>query len=284
MPKLPGNEHLQSSEGRRLYSLADINALEDAEKERIYRGLIPLRLYRLFCIDPHTFTGPDGVRKVHFIAPKGLGLLRIEIHLTESDADPLFFLDVADTHFRQMELSFCVISDPNSPRFNVDRDSAGRSNCFTTLGRNIQEELKAMAAGLFPHQTRRGLKMFSEFFALFERFVDSLGIEMILAEPLNYGNAIRYEKLGFDYITGKRLMLDINEGFLPDGILFRRLDGSTPFRRPGQERTVRGRSWAIHDGILDTPWDDVRIYKMIGEHAGINSFPEREEEEMTITP
>jgi hypothetical protein len=41
---------------------------------------------------------------------------------------------------------------------------------------------------------------------------------------------------------------------------------------------VRGRSWAIHDGVLDEPWDEVQIYKMIGVHAGIDSFPGREQE------
>ena len=46
------------------------------------------------------------------------------------------------------------------------------------------------------------------------------------------------------------------------------------------ERTVRGRSWAIHDGIMDEAWDDVRIYKMIGENSGINTFPDRESEEV----
>ena len=74
-------------------------------------------------------------------------------------------------------------------------------------------------------------------------------------------------------------MREIDEGFRPGGELFRRLDGSTPFRMPGMERTVRGRSWAIHDGILDEPWDGVRIYKTIGASAGINSFPNREQEE-----
>lgn len=120
--------------------------------------------------------------------------------------------------------------------------------------------------------------MFGEFFPLLERFVDALGMEMIIGEPLTYDNAIRYEKYGFDYLTGRRLMLDINEGFKPGGVLFLRLDGSSPFRKPGMEKSVRGRSWAIHDGILDEPWDDIRIYRMIGESSGINSFPDREEE------
>lgn len=133
-----------------------------------------------------------------------------------------------------------------------------------------------MEAGLSPNQVRRGLKMFSGFFAQFEHFVDSLGIDSIVAEPLSYNNALRYEKYGFDYLTGKQLMLWIDREFHPGGELFRRLDGSTPFRMPGMEKTVRGRSWAIHDGILPVPWDDIKIYKTIGVDAGIDTFPGRQ--------
>jgi len=136
-----------------------------------------------------------------------------------------------------------------------------------------------MRAGLFPNQTRRGLRLFGEFFPRVECLTDRLGMEMIVAEPLTYDNAIRYERYGFDYLTGKRLMLEIDREFHPGGLLFNRLDGSTPFRMPGMERTVRGRSWAIHDGIMDEPWDDLRIYKMIGSNAGLNTFPDRQNEE-----
>jgi hypothetical protein len=83
---------------------------------------------------------------------------------------------------------------------------------------------------------------------------------------------VRYEGYGFDYLTGKQLMHWIDREFQPGGILFQRLDGSTPFRQPGMEKTVRGRSWAIHDGILDQPWDNIRIYKTIGEDAGVRTY------------
>ena len=279
MAKLSGNEQLRDRSGRPLTCLLAINSLTEPEKERIYGQLIPERLCRMFAISPVTFCSPAGKRLVRFTAPKGLGLVRIEVRLRPDDMDTIFFLDMADTQFGQMELSFCIINDPTAPRFNVDLDADGRDNCFATLGRNIPEEVRAMAAGLFPNQTRRGLRMFSEFFSVFERFVDALGKEMIVAEPLTYGNAIRYEKYGFDYLTGRRLMQEINRGFAPGGWLARRLDGSTPFRQPGQEKTVFGRSWAIHDGILDEPWDEVRIYKMVGVQAGVNTFPERGGEE-----
>ena len=233
MARLAGNAQLRNPAGKPLFCLADINALDIPEKEVIYGGLLPPRLLEMFGIDKETFCGNDGQRKVAFIAPAGLGLLRIQVKLHPLDRDMVFFIELADTRYRQMEFSFCIIADPAAPRFDVDVDQFGRDNCFATMGRNIPEEIRAMAAGLFPNQTRRGLRMFSDFFPLLERFVDSLGIEMIVAEPLTYDNAIRYEKYGFDYLKGRRLMLEIEEGFRPGGSLFRRLDGSTPFRMSG---------------------------------------------------
>jgi hypothetical protein len=277
MSKLSGNEPLRSARGDLLHSLVAINALPTPEKEQIYARIIPRRLFTLLGILPDTFCGTDGQRRVSIIAPAGMGLARIEVRADPGDRHTTFFLDIAETHYRQMELSFCIISDPTAPRFNVDVDSAGHDNCFTTLGRNIPEELRAMAAGLFPNQTSRGLKMFGEFFDLFEHFVDALGMDMIVAEPLTYDNAIRYEKYGFDYLSGRRLMLEIDREFRAGGVLARRLDSSTPFRRPGMEKTVHGRSWAIHDGILDEPWEGVTIYKMVGEFAGVDTFPGRDQ-------
>jgi hypothetical protein len=288
MSKLPGNAPLVSEQGRELSCLGDINSLEAAEKERIYSSIIPARIFSLLKISPLTLLGIDGRRRVTIIAPQGMGLARIEVRSDPDDRHTVFFLDIADTHFRQMELSFCIINDPHAQRFDVDVDEAGNNNCFATLGRNRPEEIRAMRAGLFPNQTSRGLKMFGEFFSRFELFVDALGMDMIVAEPLTYDNAIRFERYGFDYLNGRRMMEEINREFRPGGVLFNDLDGSTPFRMPGMEKTVHGRSWAMHDGILDEPWDDVtvdkildepwediRIYKMIGSMAGLNTFPER---------
>jgi hypothetical protein len=276
MAKLPGNRQLEDSNGRQLFTLRDINTLEQREKELLYSRILPPRLLERFTISPESFKGVDGCSKVRFVAPEGLGFLRIEVRLATGARDCVFFLEIADTHYNQMELAFCIINDPFSPRYDVDVDPTGRDNSFATLGRNIPEEIRAMEAGLFPNQTHRGMRMFPEFLGLFERFVDSLGMEIIIAEPLSYDNAIRYEKYGFDYITGKRLMQEINQGFRKGNIYHRRLDGSTPFRRPGSEQSVLGRSWAIHDGILDRPWDGIRIYLQVGRNAGVDTFPERE--------
>jgi len=280
MAKIRGNEQLTDRKGSPLFSLRDINSLEREEKERIYGRILPVRLYDMFSISPKTFRGLDGERKIQFTAPEGLGLLRLEVRLHSGDRDNVFFLEIADTRHRQMELAFCVINDTASPRFDVDVDQDGRYNYFATCGRNIPEEIRAMQAGLYPNQTHRGLRMFSEFLTTFELFVDALGMEIIVGEPLTYDNAIRYEKYGFEYLTGRQLMLEIDEAFKPGNILYKRLDGSTPFRMRGMERTVRGRSWAIHDGILDTPWDGILIYKSVAEHAGVNTFPSRDGESL----
>ena len=275
MPRLPGNLPLCSATGIVLSSLKDINALATAEKDGTYAGIIPPRLFNLLDISPRTLLGADGRRRVTIIAPEGMSLARIEVRHRPEDRHTTFFLDIAETHYHQMELSFCIINDPFAPRFAVDLDENGNDNAFTTLGRNIPEEIRAMQAGLFPNQTSRGLRMFGEFFELFERFVDSMDMDMIMAEPLTYDNAVRYERYGFDYLNGRRMMMEINREFMPGGVLFTALDGSSPFRMPGMDRTVHGRSWAIHDGILDEPWEDIRIYKTIGVHAGVNTFPDR---------
>jgi len=288
MPILPENLPLISAAGEQLSSLLDINALPVCEKERLYTGLIPPRLFSLLGIAPADFADPAFRQLVTIIAPEGMNLARIEVRQQPQERRTVFFLDIAGTHYHQMELSFCIINDPYAPRFAVDVDENGVDNCFATLGRNIPEEIRAMHAGLYPNQTGRGLRMFGEFFHSFERFVDALGMEMITAEPLTYDNAVRYEKYGFDYLSGRRMMLEIDREFRPGGILFRKLDGSTPFRQPGMELTVHGRSWAIHDGILDEPWDDlgvntildepwedIKIYRMVGKPANTNTFPDR---------
>jgi hypothetical protein len=270
-----GVSALLAADGFPLFSLLEINRLPRPEKERIYSELVPEALFDYFAIDRQTFAGADGRRKIEFICPDGLGLLRLQVRRQPGDRDFLFFAELADTPYRQMELSFCLVNDPRAPRFDIDVDPFGRDNCFGTLRRNIPEEIRAMEAGLSPNQVRKGLKLFSRFFQGLERFVDALGMDTVVAEPLSYNNAIRYEKYGFDYIAGQQLMRWIDREFRPGGELYLRLDGSTPFRRPGMEQTVRGRSWAIHDGILHRPWDGVKIYKTLGIDAGVDTFPER---------
>ena len=276
MAKLQGNSPLVDSAGNPLSSLSDINSLRTEEKISIYGSLLPSRLMDMLGISTDNLHQAVHDHKIRILAPVELPIVQIEAHLHPDDADPIFFLEMSDTPFQQIELCFCIIRDPAAPRFDVDIDRKGRTNCFTSLVRNIPEEVRAMEAGLHPNQTSSGMNMFGELLPLVEHLTDSLGMDMIVADLLTYCNAIRYEQLGFDYQSGMRLMLEIDREFQPGGRYFKRLDGSTPFRQPGMEKTVRGRSWAIYDGILDEPWDNVQIYKIVGTHAGINTFPGRE--------
>lgn len=277
MARLLNNSQLLDATGHPLSSILALNRLDEPEKEHIYSCLLPQRLREVLGLAENSLCNSAGERLITIIAPAGLPLVRIEARSEPDDGVMVFFLELSDTPYRQLELSFCIIKDPTATRYAVDIDELGANNWFASHGRNIPEELRAMRAGLFPNQTQRGLQLFASFFPLLERFADALGIDMIVAEPLTYDNAIRYEKYGFDYLRGKRLMLEIDREFQPGGRYFLRLDGSSPFRMPGMERTVSGRSWAIHDGILDAPWDEVQIYHIIGVHAGINTFPGKED-------
>ncbi len=51
------------------------------------------------------------------------------------------------------------------------------------------------------------------------------------------------------------------------------LDGRTPFRQPGAERTVRGRSWALHDGV--GRWGGVKMFKLVGPLGRRRHVPRR---------
>lgn len=254
-------------------SIHAINQLASETKERIYSLLIPERVFGIFSIDPLTFRNPSGERVVNIIAPRQAGFAIIEVREHPDDRDCIFFLEIADTAFFKVEITFLIVNDPRSPRFNTDIDDAGRRTKFGTARRNIPEEIRAMQAGLAPGQVRRGLHMLKDFLPLVLRFVSAMGHDMLVAEPLAYHDAIIFEKYGFNYMRGRKKMEEIDRGFRPGGDLLPRLDGSTPFRMPGMEKTVRGRSWAIHDGILGEPWKDVEMYRHVRQAASVCTFP-----------
>ena len=68
------------------------------------------------------------------------------------------------------------------------------------------------------------------------------------------------------------MMEEIDREFQKGGRLFSRLDDSTPFRRKGSEKSIRARSWAIQDGILDEPWVSPKLYKTVGKKVGVKHF------------
>ncbi len=261
-------------EGRTLASLREINRLPDPIRRAIYRTLIPDFLLERYGIDPVTLSDPEGRPLVEIEAPTGSPDVRIRIWRRADDRDPLVDLHFAETMHNQIIVLLFMTNDPESPRFDVDRDWQGRPTKYGTMGRNIEMEIAAMQFGLAPGQVRRGLRLTKHMIPLFERFIARLGHDMFLADPLAYHAAILFERYGFGYIRGRKKMEWIHQEFQPGGELHRRLDGSTPFRQPGMERTVRGRSWAIYDGILGEPFDGVQMYKRVGLHAGVCTFPD----------
>jgi hypothetical protein len=260
-------------DGVRLYSLRQINELDTLVKEGVYRHLLPLQILKDYGIDPETLCDAQGNRLVTFTCPEGSRIVEIDVRPEIGFPDPLIYLELTDTRLNQIEVMLFAVNDPSAERFETDRDWRGERTKFGTFKRNIPAEIQAMEAGLAPGQVRKGLRLSRTLNPLFESFVQRLAHDYYLMEPLAYHNAIIFERLGCNYVQGLRKMQWIHVNFQPGGLLHERLDGSTPFRHPDAWRTVRGRSWAIHDGILDEPWHGIRMYKRVGRHAGVDTFP-----------
>jgi len=243
------------------YTIHELNQLDEQPKAQLYGLLVPDKVFQLFEIDRRDFLNKEGECVLRLVANCSCTFLIIEVIEHPGDRDPIFSLEIEDTAFCKIDINFLIINDVRGPRFDTDIDEAGRRTKFATVTRNIPEEIRAMGSGLTPGQVRPGLRLFKDFVPLANAFIEAMGQDMVIAEPLAYNNAIIFESYGFSYIRGRRKMEEINEGFQPGGELSKRLDGSTPFRRPGMEKTVRGRSWAIHDGILGEPWRGIEMYR-----------------------
>jgi hypothetical protein len=254
--------------GGKYHTLYKINRLPDEEKRKIYACLIPPQLLTKFHLDPETLCNEAGESVFRYYARSRTSSVRMELRHKVDFEDPIFLLEMTDTPFGDIEILFLNMNDPYSERFHIDRDVSGNSTVFATVSRNIPEEIRAMRAGLAPGQMRRGLRMFRSFLIQARKFCRKFGITQVKVEPLAYHNAIMHEFYGFRYMTGRCMMEEIDKEFASGGILFKRLDGSTPFRQSGFERSIRGRSWAIHDGILGKPWKCPRMYHTIDEPMG----------------
>jgi hypothetical protein len=255
--------------GLDLYSIGQINALPRDQRAQIYRSLIPVDVVLRFDIDPSALT-PNS--SLFTIDPKARSVVLSLRHAADAE-DPLLYLQLADTATGQIEVILFIVNDPHAERFNTDRLPDGTLTHFGTYGRNISEEIRAMEAGLAPGQVRRGLRLTRDLVPILERFVSNLHHDAFYIQPLAYHNAILFERLGFSYVIGLGRMEWINREFMPGGLLSRRLDGSTPFRQLGAQETVRGRSWAIHDGIMGMPYEGIKMYKQVGVHSGVITFP-----------
>jgi hypothetical protein len=256
-----------------------LNSLPENPKLRLYRTLIPIQVLAEFDINLRTWRNPDKLQQVKLDAEQGSDKVKISAWYGDDPGNEFFYLDLADNQYNGIDLNFLIVSNPTSPKYRTDYDEQGMETLFGTVRRNLPEEEKAMGAGLAPGQVREGLRCSNIVFQHIETFLTMMAHHAFFLEPLTYVSAWIFEKRGFAYSKGHQLMDIIHREFQPGGELHKALDGSTPFRQPDQWRTVRGRAWAIHDGILqviDRKWDDLKMIKQVGRHAGVNTFPDAE--------
>ena len=263
--------------GLDLGSLQDLNGLPAPLREGLYGRLIPAEVCARFGVDRATGLNGAGHRLLRIYAPSEQSWARVELRASRDDRDPLVLVDVEVGPFGVPELSFVQVTDPGSPRFGIDRGEDGQDTLFGTVTRNLAEERRAVAAGLAPGQVRTGLRLLGRVLDAMDDFCRLLGKELFLVEPLFYHSALLYERHGCDYLLGRDLMETIDSEFRPEARLHRALDGSTEFRQAGFDRTIRGRSWAIHDGVLGAldgvTWSGVKMYRRAGRPASVSTFP-----------
>jgi hypothetical protein len=251
-------------------TIMEINQLSSSEKREIYSRLIPEALLDRFNLNPY-LVDKDGNDLISLLCPKGIASVEMGLYHRPEFPDPVLFGHMTDTLNGQIHILLYILNDPNSARFDVDRMPDGSPTSFGTRCRNIEAEIAAMEAGLAPGQIRSGLRLLSEAIVSFENFLRSLEHELYFVEPLYYHNAVIFERYGLAYQKGRRLMERIQSGFAPGGDLIERLDGGTPFRQPAAQNSIRLRSWAIHDGALGEPFDNVTMYKQVGKSAGVRT-------------
>lgn len=252
-------------------TIGGINLLPEDQKRAIYSRVVPRGLFERFNLPDAETTRFKSLFEFKF--KPGSSDVELSLFHEQHFPDPILYGHLTDTVNGQIHVLLYVLNDPDAPRFNVDRLPDGSPTRFGTLKRNLEAESKALAYGLSPGQVRSGLGLLAPAIETFEKFIASLGHDMYFVEPLYYHNAVIFERYGFTYQVGRRLMARIESGFDETGDLSALLDGST-FRQPGASHSIRLRSWAIHDGILGEPFTNVTMYKKIGKEAGINSCPQ----------
>lgn len=259
--------------GLGLSSVQEINHLPREMVEALYLRLVPEEMLDRFGIDPRTLMGREGTRLVRITAPADKPWARVEVRSSAEDRDPALLVDVEMSRLSVPELAFVQITNPRASRYGIDRDLEGRDTLFGTVSRNIDEELRAFKDGLAPGQVRRGLQLLPRVLDAMDGFCRLMGAEIYLVEPLFYHSAVLYERQGCGYLLGREVMDAIHAGFAVGGPLASALDGSSPLRSPEARTTVRGRSWALHDGVSPGAWAGVKMYRAPGRHAGVNTFP-----------
>jgi hypothetical protein len=258
------SEDVLKKRGKEITSLQGINCLPAEFKEFIYASLIPSDLFTTYGVNPVSLLDRKGNKAFKFDFPPDKGIVKIEFRRSILDNDPIVFIQLSDTTYEQVTFEWAIINDPDSERFNIHKTDSTQFLPPGSEFRNLSEEIRALEAGLAPGQVRRGLHKFHEITDLIESLLSRLNIHLLLCDPYAYHNAIELERIGYFYTSGREMMLEIDREFQPGGKLFKKLDGSTPFRRTGMDKTIRGRSWAIHDGIMDRRWMCPTMTKIVG--------------------
>lgn len=257
---------------RSLYALAQ---LPPAQQLVWGHRFLPADLMQRFDIDPSTFRDPTGECVVRLVCIEDESSIRLEVWRRLADQDPIILIAAGDTPNGQVELFFLNVNDPDAPRFNVDVNGQGRPTHLGLARRNVPEEVRAMEHGLAPGQVRRGLALVNRrLIPVVEEILTQLGKQYMFAQPLAYHTAVLMERWGMRYMHGEGFMRRLDQRFRPGGDLLARLDGSTPFRRPENAGSVRGRSWAIHDGVLSEPWPELRMVLHVGHRGQVNTCPD----------
>jgi hypothetical protein len=253
-------------------TISGVNRLDDDEKQRIYNLLIPAEIMQRFGIAPD-FRDAQGRKLLDLRCEAGSSSTEMSLYHRYGFPDPVLYGHITGTLNGLVHVLLYVLNDPESPRFDVDRLPDGTPTRFGTEHRNLEAEEAAMLFGLAPGQVRRGPRLLGSAVQAFDDFVTSLGHDLYFAEPLYYHNAILFERYGFSYEKGRRLMQSVQEGFMPGGDLRLRLDGSTAFRQPQAANSIRLRSWALHDGLMGERFQGVTMYKRTGKSAGLDICP-----------
>ena len=252
------------------YTIGGINLLPEDEKRKIYGDLIPDALLSRFGIQ-RSFVDAEGRSLLQTKWAPGNPSVEMSLFHKADFPDPVLYGHLTDTITGQVHVLLYILNDPNSERFDVDRLPDGQPTKFGTISRNLQAEQAALEAGLAPGQVRRGLRLLTPAIRSFEGFVEELGHDMYFVEPLYYHNAVIFERYGFAYQQGRKLMQQIHNGFSEGGEFMSKLDGSSAFRLPEAKDSIRLRSWAIHDGIMGEPFTNVTMYKRVGKEAGVST-------------
>lgn len=268
-PGLPEPE--APAPGAAYVSLRDLCQLPLSEQIRAFRPLIPNLLLTTYEIDEQSLRDRHGDFALRLAANANSAMVELTVWRQRGDQDPALLLHFGETSNGQLQIYLVVVNNLDAERFDIDYDSAGHPTLLGLVGRNLAAEEAALRAGLTPGQVRAGLGLVSRrLLPRVERLAAEWGKQYLFAQPLAYHNAILLERWGFFYLTGQRFMEELDRRFR-DGDLVARLDGST-FRSLDAGRTVRGRSWAIHDGILGEPWPELHMARRVGRPSQVCTF------------